>query len=200
AYAAASAMCPCLGRVGGCYRGGSDRLTQLSSSMHCVNRRTVPRCGVRLLAGDQGVKYLSLFVICLAQGAIAPTVLYALPNKKASADGFRQVSRAELDVSDGKVGEKSDGSLTTDSPEVRATQRARSAKAARLVFTFHGPTKEESKLASGQVARQIGLKLRAKNTCNLLYVMWKLDGKERVAVSVKRNPGQSTHKECGAKG
>jgi hypothetical protein len=83
---------------------------------------------------------------------------------------------------------------------VRATQRAKTAKAARLVFTFHGPTKEESKLASGQVARQIGLKLRAKNTCNLLYVMWKLEDKERVAVSVKRNPGQSTHKECGAKG
>jgi len=141
-----------------------------------------------------------LFVTCLALGTVAPGPLYDPPDSKASADGFKQVSRAELDVSDGKVGEKSDGSLTIDSPEVRATQRAKTAKAARLVFTYLGPTKETAKLASGQVARQIGLKLRAKNTCNLLYVMWKLEEKERVAVSVKRNPGKSTHAECGAKG
>jgi hypothetical protein len=126
--------------------------------------------------------------------------LFALAEAGPAADSFKQVSRTSLDVSDGKVGEKSDGSLTIDGPEVRATERAKTAKAARLVFTYHGPSKEESKLASGQVARQIGLKLRAKNTCNLLYVMWKLDDKERVAVSVKRNPGQSTHKECGANG
>jgi hypothetical protein len=116
------------------------------------------------------------------------------------AGGFKQVRRADLVVSDGKVGEREDGFLTIASPAVRATERARTATGARLVFTFQGPTAQESKLASGQVARQIGLKLRAKNTCNLLYVMWKLDDKERVAVSVKRNPGKSTHKECGASG
>jgi hypothetical protein len=146
------------------------------------------------------MKYLSLLVMCLGLSSIAPGPLHAPPDRKAPADGFKQVSRANLDVTDGKVGEKSDGSLTIDVPEVRATQRAKTAKAARLVFTYHGSTKDESKLASGQVARQIGLKLRAKNTCNLLYVMWKLDDKERVAVSVKRNPGKSTHKECGASG
>ena len=68
------------------------------------------------------------------------------------------------------------------------------------MFTYHGPSKEESKLASGAVVRQIGLKLRSKNTCNVLYVMWKLDEKELIAVAVKRNPGQSTHQECGAGG
>jgi hypothetical protein len=124
----------------------------------------------------------------------------ARSDPKAPADGFKQVPRSDLDVSDGKVGENEDGFLTISRPEVRATQRAKGARAARLVFTFHGPTREEAKLASGEVVRQIGLKLRAKNTCNLLYVMWKLDEREHVAVSVKRNPGKSTHKECGAGG
>lgn len=146
------------------------------------------------------MKPLTVLVLCLVLVAIDPWLLSA-PPVKAPADGFKLVPRLALDVTDGRVGAKNDGTLLIDSPEVRATQvRARSAKAARLVFTFHGPTKQESKLASGQVARQIGLKLRAKNTCNLLYVMWKLDDKERVAVSVKRNPGQTTHKECGANG
>jgi len=146
------------------------------------------------------MKRITFLVLFLAVAALVPWLLSAPPDTKAPADGFKQIPRIALDVTDGKVGVKSDGTLTIDSPEVRATQRAKAARAARLVFTFFGPTKQESKHASGQVARQIGLKLRAKNTCNLLYVMWKLDDKERVAVSVKRNPGQTTHKECGANG
>src|SRR5947209_4948735 len=145
------------------------------------------------------MKYATCLVTALVLVITGPRLLCAPADKQAPADAFKQVRRAALDVTDGQVGE-SGGLLTISSPEVRATQRARTAKAARLVFTYHGPTRQVSKLASGDVAHQIGLKLRAKNTCNLLYVMWKLDDKERVAVSVKRNPGQSTHRECGAKG
>jgi hypothetical protein len=144
-------------------------------------------------------RHLAL-VLLLALFGFSPWLLSAPPEKTAPADGFKQVPRRELEVTDGKIGEKPDGTLTIDSPEVRAIEKATGAKAARLTFTYHGPTKEEAKLASGKVARQIGLKLRAKNTCNLLYIMWKLDDKERIAVSVKRNPGQSTHKECIANG
>jgi hypothetical protein len=145
------------------------------------------------------MKDLTFFVACLALAAVSPRLLTARPDPKAPARDFKQVARNDLDVTDGKVGEK-DGFLTVDGPEVRAIEKAKTAKAARMLFTYRGPTKEESKLASGEVAHQLGLKLRAKNTCNLLYVMWKLDGKERIAVSVKRNPGQSTHKECAANG
>lgn len=146
------------------------------------------------------MRYLFFLLVPLALVAAVPDLPSAPADKKPPADSFKQVPRATLDVSAGQVGENKDGFLTIDHPEVRATQRAKSARAARLVFTFHGPTKQESKLASGAVARQIGLKLRAKNTCNLLYVMWKLDDKEQVAVSVKRNPGKATHQECGANG
>ncbi len=141
---------------------------------------------------------------------IVPTLLLVLgafvswlpapAQTKTAADKFKQVPRVSLDVTDGKVIETKDGFLTIDSPEVRATELARGAKAGRLVFTYKGHTKEVSKLASGDVTCQFGLKLRAKNTCNLLYVMWKIEDKERINVSVKRNPGMSTHKECGAKG
>jgi hypothetical protein len=136
----------------------------------------------------------------LTLAAVASLLRSAPPDAKVPADGFRQVARKNLEVTDGKVGEERDGLLTIDSPAARAVDRARTAQAARLVFTFHGPTKQESKLASGEVVHQIGLKLRARNGCNLLYVMWKLDDRERIAVSVKRNPGQSAHKDCGANG
>lgn len=143
--------------------------------------------------------------ICRASGKAPPKEFETQEGSGAECwsfarDRFKQVPRAALDVTDGLVGEKPDGSLLIASPEVRATERATTAKAARLIFTFQGPTQQVAKLASGEVARQIGLKLRAKNTCNLLYIMWKLEDKERIAVSVKRNPGQSTHKECGARG
>jgi hypothetical protein len=126
--------------------------------------------------------------------------LWAPAETKQPVDGMKQVRRVALMVTDGQVNENKGGFLTIDAPEVRATQLARTSKGARLEFTYQGPSKKESKLASGDVVHQIGLKLRSKDTCNLLYVMWKLEEKERIAVSVKRNPGQSTHKECGANG
>lgn len=144
------------------------------------------------------MKHLSVFVGYLAFASMVPWLPAAQPDKKAG--GFKQVLRADIDVIDGKVGENKDGFLTIDSPEVRGQHKATGARAARMVFTYHGETKEVAKLASGNIAHQLGLKLRAKNTCNLLYVMWKIEDKERIVVSVKSNPGQSTHKECGANG
>src|SRR5262249_42100776 len=55
-------------------------------------------------------------------------------------------------------------------------------------------------LASGELRRQIGLKLRAADGCNLVYVMWRLEPKAQLVVSTKLNPGKRTHRECGANG
>jgi hypothetical protein len=150
--------------------------------------------------GDDPMKRHAFFLSFLAAAALAPLLLSAPAEKKLPVDGFKQVSRDDLEVTDGKVGESKDGFLTVEDPEVRGTQKAISAKGARLVFTYLGEPKQVAKLASGNVAHQLGLKLRAKNTCNLLYVMWKIEDQERIAVSVKRNPDKSTHKECGANG
>lgn len=63
-----------------------------------------------------------------------------------------------------------------------------------------GPSQESRPLASGELRRQIGLKLRAQDSCNLIYAMWHIEPDARVAVSIKRNAGLHTHEQCGAHG
>jgi hypothetical protein len=85
-------------------------------------------------------------------------------------------------------------------PTVRAVRAGSSGDSASLRFTYRGPSKKSRALASGQMRRQVGLKLRAQDGCNLVYVMWRIEPKPGIEVSIKRNPGQSTHAECGANG
>jgi hypothetical protein len=85
-------------------------------------------------------------------------------------------------------------------PTLRAFAHGTSGDAAALTFTFRGETEHTRALASGQERRQLGLKLRAANGCNLVYVMWRLDPRPALDVSVKHNPGMATHKQCGAGG
>jgi hypothetical protein len=85
-------------------------------------------------------------------------------------------------------------------PTFRAVALDRAGDGAAAKFVVHGTTAKERALASGQERRQLGLKLRAENGCNLVYVMWRLDPKPKIEVSVKLNPGKRTAKECGADG
>ena len=85
-------------------------------------------------------------------------------------------------------------------PTVRAFAPSAAGDAAQLAFTFKGDAAESRALANGQDRRQVGLKLRAQDGCNVIYVMWRLDPKPKLDVSVKRNPGKRTHDECGADG
>lgn len=70
------------------------------------------------------------------------------------------------------------------------------SQAAELTFTFRGASPDAVPLANGEMRQQIGLKLRAKDTCNVVYVMWHVSPAPGVFVSVKSNRGQSTHAEC----
>jgi len=83
---------------------------------------------------------------------------------------------------------------------MRAVARGSQGDAGTLEFTYEGPTQKVSKLASGDVREQLGLKLRAEDGCNLVYVMWRFSPKPEVVVQVKRNPGAHTHEECGTNG
>ena len=85
-------------------------------------------------------------------------------------------------------------------PTVRAVVPGSHGDAVQLTFTYGGRSARARALASGQLRRQVGLKLRAANGCNLVYVMWRLDPHPRLEVSVKYNPGMRTHAECGANG
>ena len=117
------------------------------------------------------------------------------PMPKSSARKLAAINGA-LCVTTGaaKIGAK------VEKAAMRAVAKGTEGDAAAMTFTYHGETATTKKLASGTVRRQLGLKLRAENGCNLIYVMWRLDPKPMVYVQTKRNPGAKDHKACGPKG
>ena len=100
-----------------------------------------------------------------------------------------------LCVTKGKI-----ASARVTDPTVRAVATSSAGEGASLTFVFRGDSARTRELASGEARRQLGLKLRAQNGCNLVYVMWRLDPTPKLEVSVKLNPGMVTHKDCGAEG
>jgi hypothetical protein len=108
---------------------------------------------------------------------------------------------ADLKVDTGKMTEAPSGRLVIESNKVRATARPiGSGSEAELLFAYVGPTKKTFELSSGMTVRQIGIKLRAADTCNVVYVMWRQEPKEEILVSIKRNPGDVTTADCEARG
>jgi hypothetical protein len=122
-----------------------------------------------------------------------------MADASAHPDAWHRVGRDELCVTAGAMG-LSGARLTIDEPTVRANMRDARYRAAELRFTYLGPSRQERALASGLLRRQIGLKLRAQDTCNVVYAMWHIAPDSGIAVSVKRNPGKHRHAECGVHG
>jgi hypothetical protein len=60
-----------------------------------------------------------------------------------------------------------------------------------------GAVADAQALASGAMRRQIALKMRAQDPCNLLYVSWRIEPKSQVVVQLKLDPSQHTSAECG---
>jgi hypothetical protein len=87
-----------------------------------------------------------------------------------------------------------------DAPTFRGVAPGTSGDGIGIDFVFNGPAHGSRALASGSYRRQLGLKLRAVDGCNLVYVMWRLDPRPQLEVSVKANPGSRTHAQCGASG
>jgi len=83
---------------------------------------------------------------------------------------------------------------------MRAFVQPPTSPAADVRFTYNGPSVGSAPLGSGQLRRQFGLKLRAQDSCNLIYVMWRIAPRAQLVVSIKRNPGKHTHAQCGTKG
>jgi hypothetical protein len=107
---------------------------------------------------------------------------------------------ADLRVTEGKLLPGPDGVLRIEEPKVRAVRRSLSGAIAELRFAYLGPTTRQEPLSSGEMRRQVGLKLRAEDGCNVLYAMWRLAPKPGLVVSLKRNPGQHSSGDCGASG
>jgi hypothetical protein len=114
---------------------------------------------------------------------------------------LRPVDPAALRITSGEIARLTETRFTVRSPMMRAELGTHPRTAAELVFVYRGSTPRNAPLASGERRRQIGLKLRALDTCNVLYVMWQIDQPDRpLLVTLKQNPGQRTHAECGAGG
>jgi hypothetical protein len=109
---------------------------------------------------------------------------------------WAQLRPGDFDVPDGRI-ERTDGNrLKVSTKEMRARVKFRTAQNVTMNFTYLGPTKDVAHLGSGEVRSQFGIKLRAQDTCNIVYIMWHFAPDQRIAVSVKRNPGMRTHAEC----
>lgn len=107
-----------------------------------------------------------------------------------------QVRLDQLHVTNGDITQTKTGRLEVSTKEMRAVLKFPTDQEATVNFTYLAPTREVSKLGSGEVRSQFGLKLRAQDNCNLVYVMWHFAPDQKIAVSVKRNPGESTHEQC----
>jgi hypothetical protein len=83
---------------------------------------------------------------------------------------------------------------------IRALVGDKPRSSVAISFRYLGPSQKEEPLASGELRRQIGLKLRAHDTCNVIYVMWHVVPDSGVHVSVKSNPGLTDHASCGDRG
>jgi hypothetical protein len=120
----------------------------------------------------------------------------------AATHPWQTIGLPRLTVTEGVLTSPDNGLLETHSGALRATVRdgGRHAAWARLSFRLLGASTEVKPLGSGLVRRQIGLKLRAQDPCNLVYVMWRSAPDAAIAIFVKSNPGQATSAECGNRG
>ena len=139
--------------------------------------------------------------------SIIAALLVCLPVAIGYARGgaaLQRIGRSGLYVTNGAVMPRPDGSLAIDTPSSRAVVRAMAGDGANQIaeirFRYLGATATQKPLASGELRRQIGLKLHAADSCNVVYVMWRLEPVSRIVVSVKRNAGLHRHAQCGAHG
>ena len=142
-------------------------------------------------AGGSATLRLVLLVVGLVALATDGGAAADLP-PRIGPDGFT--------VTSGVVRALPDQRLGIDVPEVRAVLRRMTAPTPTIRFHYLGPWAATKPLASGEIRRQVGVKLRAQDTCNVVYVMWHIEPDARIAVSIKRNPGRRSHAECGAQG
>jgi hypothetical protein len=117
-----------------------------------------------------------------------------------SSDGPGNNASEQFCITEGRIARLENQWLRVDSTKMRAVLGFPSKPEVELQFRYLGATVEHSLLRSGAERTQIGLKLKAQDDCNVVYVMWRIDPVSKLVVSVKSNPGQHAHAECGNSG
>jgi hypothetical protein len=135
----------------------------------------------------------------LATGALAAALALSTAAHAAPPPALSAVNPRSLCPTRGQVAHTKEGYRVLG-PKVRAIAAGSTGDIAELRFVYLGASAEGARLASGQLRRQLGLKLRAADGCNLVYVMWRIEPTPGIEISIKRNPGERTHAECGADG
>lgn len=142
-----------------------------------------------------------------AAQAVAPAQAPKLSVPTAPADDWKSaagspllqrmepVAASKFCTTDGKVGRSGNG-IHVDVGAMRGVLTSDRSKSAEVDFTYRGPSKDVQALASGELRRQVGVKLKAQDSCNVVYAMWHIAPDSGVFVLVKRNPGKSSHEEC----
>jgi hypothetical protein len=134
-------------------------------------------------------------------GCIGLTLLAgAVGSSAAEPSAGTPALLSDLCVTDGSLDDAGNGRLRVNAPQMRAVLVRPPADAAQLSFIYLGPTATRKALGSGATRVQFGLKLRAQDPCNLLYVMWRVEPDSQLVVSVKSNPGEHLSSECGNRG
>lgn len=118
----------------------------------------------------------------------------------STTETWQQIQLRYLCVTEGSVRELSPGNLSIEDPRTRAVLGFSSPQTAELFYRYLGPTTVQVPLESGAIRTQIGLKMRAEDACNLVYVMWRIAPVSQIVVSVKSNPSLHTSIECLNKG
>ncbi|WP_375759841.1 hypothetical protein [Corallococcus exercitus] len=128
-------------------------------------------------------------------------------------DGLAPVTRRQLHVTEGQLVNVTEGRLVNvaegapdgthfaiEEPRQRAVVPESTGDEAELRFTWLGVTDPVIPLASGQRREQVGLKLRARDGCNVIYAMWRIAPSAGIVVNFKRNPDDHESRECGNAG
>lgn len=103
-------------------------------------------------------------------------------------------------VTEGRITASEGQWLRVDTTKMRAVLGSTTKPDAEIRFRYLGETQDQSRLRSGAERTQLGLKLKAQDDCNVLYVMWRISPVSNLVVSIKRNLGQHRHAECGNSG
>ena len=130
--------------------------------------------------------------------AAPPTSLTSAPS--AAPGTISPIPLTGLCVTSGAVEPRGPTLFAVTAPTFRAVSSSPAESRAELRFTYLGPSDTTRALGSGAIRQQLGLKLRAQDPCNLVYVMWRLSPESKLVVSVKRNPSDHTSAECGNRG
>ena len=108
------------------------------------------------------------------------------------------VSVNDLCVSEGAIAALPAHRLLVTVPNVHATMNQETPQDIEARFVYLAPAAQNETPSSGH--HQFGFEMLAEDACNLVYVMWRLEPESRIAVSVKSNPDQHVHAECGKRG